>query len=610
MSSPDRTDELIGAMLERRTGGGAPPWLAARVGQAVGATPQRPAGRGWSPTGTKGRLALLAAAVLIMVAAAGAALAIGMFSDETVKVAPPSAVPSLTVPTPGASLGPGASASAASESETAPTTTAAAGALPVDSIAVVTRAGRNLRVRTAPGLGDDSEKLEPVLPAGTRMLVVGDPVKADDYVWYPVHVPDEALTGWVASADHDGRKWLRRVKAECPDHLDADGLGAIPTIDLMLCFRDEPIPVEVLGVIPPDRDDAGCWNGPEDPACQWRPPLFGRQVELFLGADTGSVHEAGSDLAGVVTRTAVVSPAVPRSLVDAGSRGALVTLSFDHPEARECRVRDGSRDLVDPWIAAVECRLMPVVEDVQPIADENDEGTGPVPGTIAWAATDVAIRDAAGNEIGRLQEGDPVYLDAAVPDPSAPERFAVLPNNGQYPVYGWIPAAAEGGSTLFEATMDCPQPEDWTGFVHMSRLERLACFEDEPLRFDAWVRVMQDPEPTWSDGCTAWSYHPAMSPAVPCQAVPEWLATFSGVVIRRPGDMEEEVPLGPGIDRAQLPTSETWMQVTATYGADASDECRVIDPSSGSDLLPREQAEIYCRARLLVTGLGPATTSP
>ena len=68
----------------------------------------------------------------------------------------------------------------------APEPTPASARLAKDTIAVVTKAGDGLRVRTAPGVGADSKKLKPLLNAGARMLVVDGPVAADGYDWYEV----------------------------------------------------------------------------------------------------------------------------------------------------------------------------------------------------------------------------------------------------------------------------------------------------------------------------------------------------------------------------------------------------------------------------------------
>ena len=70
----------------------------------------------------------------------------------------------------------------------------------------------SLRVRSAPGVSDDSIKYEPLLPVGTDLLVVGGPIEASGYVWWQVEplsfALQDASVGWVAMADHDGEPWI------------------------------------------------------------------------------------------------------------------------------------------------------------------------------------------------------------------------------------------------------------------------------------------------------------------------------------------------------------------------------------------------------------------
>ena len=96
-----------------------------------------------------------------------------------------------------------------------PTDPASPAATPEPAIgmgsAVVT-VSDGLRVRSAPGVSDDSIKYEPLLPLGTELLVVGGPVEASGYVWWQVEplsfALQEANVGWVAMADHDGEPWI------------------------------------------------------------------------------------------------------------------------------------------------------------------------------------------------------------------------------------------------------------------------------------------------------------------------------------------------------------------------------------------------------------------
>jgi serpin B len=70
-----------------------------------------------------------------------------------------------------------------------------------------------VRVRSQPRVSSDSRLYQPVLPAGTSLLVADGPVVANGYTWIEVSVLSGALnggvdTGWVAVADHDGTPWV------------------------------------------------------------------------------------------------------------------------------------------------------------------------------------------------------------------------------------------------------------------------------------------------------------------------------------------------------------------------------------------------------------------
>lgn len=95
-------------------------------------------------------------------------------------------------------------------SPTATTSAAPEPAIGVGSAVVTVSDG--LRVRSVPGVSDDSVKYQPLLPLGTELLVVGGPVAASGYVWWQVEpmsfALEEATVGWVAMADHDGSPWI------------------------------------------------------------------------------------------------------------------------------------------------------------------------------------------------------------------------------------------------------------------------------------------------------------------------------------------------------------------------------------------------------------------
>ena len=72
----------------------------------------------------------------------------------------------------------------------------------------------DLRVRSKPGVSDDSKKLEPLLQDGVLLVVLDGPVQASGYDWYQVQPTLTSDTagpypfGWVAAADKDGEPWI------------------------------------------------------------------------------------------------------------------------------------------------------------------------------------------------------------------------------------------------------------------------------------------------------------------------------------------------------------------------------------------------------------------
>jgi len=93
-----------------------------------------------------------------------------------------------------------------------------------------------LRVRSEPGVGDDSVRYEPPLPRGTEFRIVEGPVYASDYWWYRVAGISARLdggvdAGWVASADHDGTPWIGPVRDACLDFEFRSTATTVETFD-------------------------------------------------------------------------------------------------------------------------------------------------------------------------------------------------------------------------------------------------------------------------------------------------------------------------------------------------------------------------------------------
>ena len=141
MTIPDRTEDLLRLMLERRAGAPPPGWLLPGVAEQVRQTRQaraRPSLPGLRVRGRTPRLALVAVAALVLLA-----IPAGIFVTGRLHSAPAATQPAIgLVPSP----------SAAVNTNPAPTPQAsdapseAATAQPGVPIAVVTAAGDGLRV--------------------------------------------------------------------------------------------------------------------------------------------------------------------------------------------------------------------------------------------------------------------------------------------------------------------------------------------------------------------------------------------------------------------------------------------------------------------------------
>jgi hypothetical protein len=211
VTEPDPTAELVRAMLARRAAVPVPASLLDRTMHEVVLTRRRahgPAG------GRPARLVAVVVGAVAVVAVAMVALFGGAAGTGSIQ---PAAVSQPTTP---ATLEPAASptdpGAASAPSSTAPTASSAPGDSPGQAAlrpgvtAIVTAAGDGLRVRTAPGVGQDYTKLSPLLPAGTRMQVLLGPVEADGYDWYEISTDVDPGSGWVA-AGRDGVAWIVAV---------------------------------------------------------------------------------------------------------------------------------------------------------------------------------------------------------------------------------------------------------------------------------------------------------------------------------------------------------------------------------------------------------------
>jgi hypothetical protein len=193
----------------------------------------------------------------------------------------------------------------------------------------------NVRVRSSPGLGVSSAKLEPLLRRGTKLFVVAGPARADGYTWYRVMPFDGiAPSGWIASADRDRTPWVESVTQACPaPPLDATALLDLRPFGGLACYGGAEI--QLVGDVDCDVADVDrVIGGPDwlktDRYCVF--DLDGETIELLDGG-----------IPGLVLPT---------------TRRAIVTGHFDDPQAASCvyALREGPKQ--DPAFVVVNCRAM------------------------------------------------------------------------------------------------------------------------------------------------------------------------------------------------------------------------------------------------------------
>lgn len=342
-----------------RRGADVPPDLLDRTMRAVNERRQAPLPRARWRTAMVG----LAFAVpilafgLVMFAAFGGFRGSGAFGGPGSDAAGPS--PSLTGD-PGVAGAPGG---APTPSGTTPPSTGESPGpgLGVGILAVVTLEGDNLRVRTTPGTGDPKTRLKPVLPAGTRMLIVDGPVPVDDLDWYEIRTDGELidLFGWVAAGDN-GEAWIAPAAPRCWGDLDAATVVGLDRIDFLACYGQTKVKVQARA--------SGLWDVRQhEGECGWLPARGACEVDnawlLLPAARVTLISEGRAEYE--------VALAMPPDLSEALAKlprqaTLLLTVSMDAPESTGCRARDAAsgQALVPDERAVLECRIQFVIQEI------------------------------------------------------------------------------------------------------------------------------------------------------------------------------------------------------------------------------------------------------
>jgi hypothetical protein len=348
MNERTLTDTQIKAAFVARSEGSISHDLADRI--HAEATRTRQASRLVALTGGLGgnantqRLLWAAAISATSLALVGGLLLAGRQPDDQTSVIPssppsPSAPAEVPSPTPDASEQPSPSSAPTPSVDPSGPPPVVDPELGVDDGAV-TLVG-DLRVRSLPTVGESSARLEPLLPAGMRLLVIDEPVEADGYVWY--HVLPFSGTyprGWVAAGSREGESWIGADATPCPEApLGPSELTALGTFGGLACYGDQEIQLTgelecVLASV--DRFIAGPSWLHDDRICT-----------LDLGESVMEIQDSGMNVT-----------------YEPGRSNGTITGHFADPESSSCG--DAAED-VDPPSDPVElvatCRAMFVGTD-------------------------------------------------------------------------------------------------------------------------------------------------------------------------------------------------------------------------------------------------------
>jgi hypothetical protein len=310
----------------------------------------------------------LAQVLLVLAGCAGAPTATPSASTAAVAPGSPNPSPSLAAR---ASLSPAPSDAPAVEPSPSIGATHVAGVEPGLYAEVV--AG-NLRIRSKPRVSDDSEKLEPLLQEGIRLLVIEGPVEASGYDWFHVQPSgyDKAghnyPSGWVA-AGKAGEHWIKPFEFDCPPvPEDVEGLTELNPwlahLDLyyrISCYGG----VEIVFTARLEQQAAPCTG-----EASWaiEPAWFGEGCSGYHHGlvSLKSYHREGGAWAPEVDLSMAAEPGAPPE----DWPTVEVTGQFDHPAARTCTRTsnlEGTPDYRLPALTILDCRTQFVVTSMREV---------------------------------------------------------------------------------------------------------------------------------------------------------------------------------------------------------------------------------------------------
>jgi hypothetical protein len=554
-----------------------------RITRAAAGHAQRSPDRTW--------LALLAALLLIG----------GLIGGVTVGALP---VPQLGVVLPGQSESPTPSQSGGPSQSAEPSTPSLppspqVGDLLPDTIAVVTDEGDNLRMRSLPTTGEESQRFEPLLSSGDRVFVLEGPVAADGYRWYHVASLDWLPTstdedvdppaGWIAQASLDGKAWVASADVACPQlPLELTALARLHPFERLACYGDQALSFRAYV---PEGDGSGRLTEPvPDEGFHWlqqgisiapidvNDDLVDRAIILH---DQPGSHLAWGDIP-------------TESWVD-------ITARLDNAAAGECPILSDQAP-AEVWI--LECRSSLVADTIVPAAPllAHDAVAA-----VTQAGDGLRVRSlpTTAQESERLEPllsaGTEVFIIDGPVAADGYDWYEIIAFDteveGGLPLIGWSAVADRdsGEAWLRPQTVGCGSeyPLDVDHLAGLGGSGGLDCFGSEELTLQA-AR-----DSTCGEGSSSWIVEPG------------WFLTreialvqldAQGTYLTDIGARLHPEVVGDWDDGVCTPDYQPVMaQVTGHYDDPAAEDCSIRDPERAQPEIDPRYAAYWCRTAFVVT---------
>jgi hypothetical protein len=505
-------------------------------------------------------------------------------------------------------VAPSQSESATSSQSAEPSTPSLApspqvGALTADSIAVVTEEGDNLRMRSLPTTGEESQRFEPLLSSGDRVFVLEGPVPADGYAWYHVASLDWLPTstdedvdppaGWIAQASLDGKAWVAPAELACPPlPLELNGLARLHPFERLACFGDQPLTFQAWV---PEGDGSGRLTEPvPNEGFHWLQQgvsIMPIDVNDDLAVRAVTLHDQpGSHLAWGDIPT--------ENWVD-------VTARLDNAAATECPALSDQAP-GEVWI--LECRSVLVTDTITPAAPllAHDAVAA-----VTQAGDGLRVRSlpTTAQESERLEPllsaGTGVFILDGPVAADGYDWYELIAFDtevqGGLPLIGWSAVAdRDGGEVWLRPRMlSCGSeyPLDVNHLAELGGSGSLDCFGSEELTLPA-AR-----ESTCGEGSSSWVVEP------------DWFLLREITLVQLDAQGAPLTDIGARLHPEVVGDWDDGVctadygpvvaQVTGHYDDPAAESCSIRDPERAQPQIDPRYAVHWCRSAFVVTRVEP-----